>query len=36
VLHIGGYDLFVKQSWEFLVNLAFGVTTLHNPSADTA
>lgn len=32
----GGGDLFVEQSWEFLVNLAFGVTTLHNPSADTA
>jgi hypothetical protein len=25
----------VKNSWEFYVNLAFGVTTLHNPSADT-
>lgn len=32
----GGSSYFVKQSWEFLVNLAFGVTTLHNPSADTA
>lgn len=28
-------DYKVKNSWEFLVNLAFGVTTLHNPSADT-
>jgi hypothetical protein len=31
----GGGDWFVEQSWEFLVNLAFGVTTLHNPSAAT-
>lgn len=23
-----------KQGWEFLTNLAFGVTTLHNPSAE--
>lgn len=23
-----------KQGWEFLMNLAFGVTTLHNPSAE--
>lgn len=23
-----------KQGWEFLANLAFGVTTLHNPSAE--
>jgi len=25
----------VHQSWEFVVNLAFGVTTMHNPSYDT-
>eukprot|EP00002_Diphylleia_rotans_P030518 TRINITY_DN627_c0_g1_i1.p1 TRINITY_DN627_c0_g1~~TRINITY_DN627_c0_g1_i1.p1 ORF type:complete len:1120 (-),score=222.97 TRINITY_DN627_c0_g1_i1:83-3442(-) len=25
----------VKSSWEYLANLAFGVTTLHNPSSDT-
>lgn len=31
----GAGDIFTKQSWEFLANLAFGVTALHNPSADT-
>jgi hypothetical protein len=31
----GAGNIFPKQSWEFLANLAFGVTTLHNPSADT-
>lgn len=25
----------VVNSWEFLVNLGFGVTTLHNPSHPT-
>eukprot|EP00735_Rhodelphis_limneticus_P002371 TRINITY_DN1321_c0_g1::TRINITY_DN1321_c0_g1_i1::g.20035::m.20035 TRINITY_DN1321_c0_g1::TRINITY_DN1321_c0_g1_i1::g.20035 ORF type:complete len:1153 (+),score=393.41,sp/Q3SGT4/TOLB_THIDA/27.36/5e-06,Amidohydro_5/PF13594.1/1e-11,Amidohydro_5/PF13594.1/5.1e+03,PD40/PF07676.7/1.3e+03,PD40/PF07676.7/1.7e+03,PD40/PF07676.7/2.8e+02,PD40/PF07676.7/0.00012,PD40/PF07676.7/24,PD40/PF07676.7/2.8e+03,PD40/PF07676.7/2.4,PD40/PF07676.7/2.4,PD40/PF07676.7/1.2e+04,PD40/PF07676.7/2.2e+03,PD40/PF07676.7/3.6e+03,Ami len=25
----------VQDSWEFDINLAFGVTTLHNPSADS-
>jgi hypothetical protein len=28
-------DYFVQQSWEYVVNLAFGITTMHNPSADT-
>lgn len=28
-------DIKVVNSWEFLVNLAFGVTTLHNPSHPT-
>ena len=25
----------VQRSYEFITNLAFGVTTLHNPSLDT-
>ena len=29
------FGLWVHQSWEFMVNLAFGVTTMHNPSYDT-
>lgn len=28
-------DYKVKASWEFFANLAYGVTTVHNPSADT-
>ena len=31
----GSSDFYVQQSWEYLANLAFGVTTLHNPSYDT-
>lgn len=36
--HWGGasdYGYKVKADWEMFVNLAFGVTTMHNPSADT-
>ena len=25
----------VQRSYEFITNLAFGVTTMHNPSLDT-
>lgn len=29
------FGYWVQQSWEFVVNLAFGITTMHNPSYDT-
>eukprot|EP00004_Rigifila_ramosa_P003768 TRINITY_DN1400_c0_g1_i1.p1 TRINITY_DN1400_c0_g1~~TRINITY_DN1400_c0_g1_i1.p1 ORF type:complete len:1126 (+),score=293.81 TRINITY_DN1400_c0_g1_i1:230-3379(+) len=31
----GGSRYFVQQNWEFVANMAFGVTTMHNPSAST-
>jgi len=33
--HWTTYDWKVVQNWQFVLNLAFGVTTMHNPSADT-
>lgn len=35
--HVGGfrYGLTAQQNWQFLANLAFGVTTAHDPSANT-
>ncbi len=35
--HIGAFrsGLTVQQNWQFLANLAFGVTTAHDPSANT-
>ncbi|NNM23927.1 MAG: amidohydrolase family protein [Flavobacteriaceae bacterium] len=35
--HIGAfrYGLTTQQNWQFLANLAFGVTTAHDPSANT-
>ncbi len=30
--HFAGSDMKVKENWQLLENLAFGVTTLHNPS----
>lgn len=34
--HWGGFDsLYPAKSWELETFLAYGVTTLHNPSADT-
>ncbi|MBS9523006.1 PD40 domain-containing protein [Litoribacter alkaliphilus] len=35
--HIGAFreGLNVKQNWQFYANLAFGVTTAHDPSANT-
>lgn len=35
--HIGGfrYGLTAQQNWQFMANLAFGVTTAHDPSANT-
>ncbi|NEW79890.1 MAG: amidohydrolase family protein [Gelidibacter sp.] len=35
--HVGGfrYGLTTQQNWQFYANLAFGVTTSHDPSANT-
>ncbi len=35
--HIGAfrYGIPAQQNWQFMVNLAFGVTTAHDPSANT-
>ena len=35
--HVGGfrYGLNVQQNWQFYANLAYGVTTAHDPSANT-
>jgi len=35
--HVGAfrYGLTAQQNWQFLANLAFGVTTAHDPSANT-
>ncbi|OAB78223.1 amidohydrolase family protein [Cochleicola gelatinilyticus] len=35
--HIGAfrYGLTTQQNWQFMANLAFGVTTAHDPSANT-
>lgn len=35
--HLGGESngIIARQSWPFLANLAFGVTTMHDPSNDT-
>ncbi|MAL61177.1 MAG: amidohydrolase [Flavobacteriaceae bacterium] len=35
--HIGAFrdGLTVQQNWQFMANLAFGVTTAHDPSANT-
>ena len=35
--HVGGfrYGLTAQSNWQFLANLAFGVTTAHDPSANT-
>lgn len=35
--HVGGfrYGLTVQQNWQFYANLAYGVTTAHDPSANT-
>ena len=32
---VGSQEYKVQQSWEFVLNMAYGVTTVHNPSADT-
>src|SRR5690606_30086051 len=35
--HVGGfrYGLTTQQNWQFYANLAYGVTTSHDPSANT-
>ena len=35
--HVGGfrYGLNVQQNWQLFANLAYGVTTIHDPSANT-
>jgi imidazolonepropionase-like amidohydrolase/Tol biopolymer transport system component len=33
--HMGGSEITPQQSWVYLVNLAFGVTTTHDPSNNT-
>lgn len=32
---VGSTDYKVQQDWQMMLNLAYGVTTLHNPSAET-
>ncbi|MGB0638615.1 MAG: amidohydrolase family protein [Myxococcota bacterium] len=34
-LHYGSADIFPEQPWQYMVNLDFGVTTVHDPSAST-
>jgi Tol biopolymer transport system component/imidazolonepropionase-like amidohydrolase len=32
-LHYSGYEVFPEAKWEYLANLAYGVTTVYDPSA---
>ena len=32
-LHYSGFELFPESKWEYLANLAYGVTTVYDPSA---
>jgi Tol biopolymer transport system component/imidazolonepropionase-like amidohydrolase len=34
-LHYSGFEIFPDQKWEYIVNLAYGVTTVYDPSAPT-
>ncbi len=34
-LHYGSADIYPEQPWQYMVNLDFGVTTVHDPSAST-
>jgi Tol biopolymer transport system component/imidazolonepropionase-like amidohydrolase len=31
--HYSGFEIFPEKKWEYVANLAYGVTTLHDPSA---
>jgi imidazolonepropionase-like amidohydrolase len=31
--HYSGFEIFPERKWEYVVNLAYGVTTMHDPSA---
>jgi Tol biopolymer transport system component/imidazolonepropionase-like amidohydrolase len=31
--HYSGFEIFPEKKWEYVVNLAYGVTTMHDPSA---
>ena len=32
-LHYSGFEIFPEQKWEYIANLAYGVTTTYDPSA---
>ena len=32
-LHYSGFEIFPDQKWEYIANLAYGVTTVYDPSA---
>ncbi len=32
-LHYSGFEIFPEKKWEYVTNLAYGVTTIHDPSA---
>ena len=32
-LHYSGFELFPEAKWEYVANLAYGVTTVYDPSA---
>jgi Tol biopolymer transport system component/imidazolonepropionase-like amidohydrolase len=32
-LHYSAFEIFPEKKWEYIVNLAYGVTTVHDPSA---
>ena len=32
-LHYSGFEIFPDKKWEYVTNLAYGVTTIHDPSA---
>ena len=34
-LHYSTLDIFPQRPWKYLANLAYGVTTTHDPSAST-
>ena len=34
-LHYSGFEIFPDQKWEYITNLAYGVTTVYDPSAPT-
>ncbi|HSE39302.1 MAG TPA: amidohydrolase family protein, partial [Acidobacteriota bacterium] len=34
-LHYSGFEIFPDQKWEYIANLAYGVTTVYDPSAPT-
>jgi Tol biopolymer transport system component/imidazolonepropionase-like amidohydrolase len=35
-MHYSGFEVFPDQKWEYLANLAYGVTTIYDPSAPSS